>query len=198
MPRTPEQNQHIKDKRRSKLLKFSLSVFAQKNYDDVAIDDITKVAHCSHGLFYHYFLSKPEVYRVVYEEIVTESHIAKSIEEMKNSHGVDTITLLAKLTEYAEKNEGNERNAFLFIIRSFASEKKEASGIDIDTKYDFRPHLIEAIEEAQKAGAVIEGNPKDLAYIYLSSLVNAVTGENIFGAKPRTISAKILSSILIK
>ena len=65
MPRTAEQNNAIKDKRREKILQSSLRVFANANYDKVAIDDINKASHCSHGLFYHYFVSKEAVFRYV-------------------------------------------------------------------------------------------------------------------------------------
>ena len=44
MPRTPAQNQTIKDRRRSKLILFALKAFAEYGYDHTAIDDITRPA----------------------------------------------------------------------------------------------------------------------------------------------------------
>ena len=67
MPRTPAQNKAIKDKRKKRLLEIALKTFAYKGYDDVTIDDITKTARCSHGLFYHYFSSKQDIF----EEVVS-------------------------------------------------------------------------------------------------------------------------------
>lgn len=44
MPRTPEKNQIIKDKRRAKILKTSLRLFALEGYNNISVDDITKAA----------------------------------------------------------------------------------------------------------------------------------------------------------
>ena len=72
MPRTPEQNQSIKDRRRGKLLTYALKAFALNGYDRTAVDDITKPAKCSHGLFYHYFDSKEAVFKALIDEVLTQ------------------------------------------------------------------------------------------------------------------------------
>ena len=68
MPRSPEQNQIVKDRRKAKLLDNALKVFAIKGYSNTSIDSITKAARCSHGLFYHYFDSKEEAEEWAEEE----------------------------------------------------------------------------------------------------------------------------------
>lgn len=52
----------IKEKRREKIILSGLKVFCEKGYQSATVDDITKKAKCSHGLFYHYFKSKKDIF----------------------------------------------------------------------------------------------------------------------------------------
>lgn len=65
MPRTKDQFQEIKENRRTEILKASLPLFSLQGYDAVKIDDITKSCGCSHGLFYHYFTSKEDLFQTM-------------------------------------------------------------------------------------------------------------------------------------
>jgi AcrR family transcriptional regulator len=51
MPKTPEQNQQIKEERKARILNTALRLFALRGYDSVVVNDITKESECSHGLF---------------------------------------------------------------------------------------------------------------------------------------------------
>lgn len=62
MPKTREQNQLIKEERKAIILDAALYEFAMNGYAAVKIDDITKRAKCSHGLFYHYYATKEAVF----------------------------------------------------------------------------------------------------------------------------------------
>ena len=50
--------------RKNDILKSALKVFCEKGYSGAKIDDITKKAKCSHGLFYHYFPTKKNLFTV--------------------------------------------------------------------------------------------------------------------------------------
>jgi AcrR family transcriptional regulator len=50
------------DARRAQLIEHGLALFGERPYDEVAIDDIARVAGVSKGLLYHYFGSKREFY----------------------------------------------------------------------------------------------------------------------------------------
>ncbi len=50
------------DERRGQLLELGLSLFADRSYDDISIDDIAAAAGISRGLLYHYFGSKRGYY----------------------------------------------------------------------------------------------------------------------------------------
>ena len=69
MPRTVEQNEVIRNERISKILIASLYLFANKGYDATTLDEIAKVAGCSHGLLYHYFKDKYNLYNYLINEV---------------------------------------------------------------------------------------------------------------------------------
>lgn len=52
----------IKETRREKIIFSALKVFCEKGYQSATVDDITKKAKCSHGLFYHYFNNKKQLF----------------------------------------------------------------------------------------------------------------------------------------
>ncbi|MBO5714066.1 MAG: TetR/AcrR family transcriptional regulator, partial [Clostridia bacterium] len=55
----------IKEKRKEKIISSALKVFCEKGYQSATVDDITKKAKCSHGLFYHYFDNKKQLFEQV-------------------------------------------------------------------------------------------------------------------------------------
>ena len=68
MPRSPRQNQDIRDARRCTLLAAAARVFAKKGFDAAKIADIAKEAGLSHGLVYHYFADKDAVFAAILEQ----------------------------------------------------------------------------------------------------------------------------------
>ncbi len=50
------------DERRQQLLDLGMSLFSDRTYDDISIDDIARAAGISKGLLYHYFPSKRRYY----------------------------------------------------------------------------------------------------------------------------------------
>ena len=73
MPKSKEQFEQIRNERKETILRSALNLFVMKGYDAVNLDEVTKDANCSHGLLYHYFKSKEELYQGVIEQIVYPS-----------------------------------------------------------------------------------------------------------------------------
>ncbi|GAB4579234.1 MAG: TetR/AcrR family transcriptional regulator [Anaerolineales bacterium] len=67
MPRTPQQNQHLRDAARAKLLDSAMIVFAEEGYANASIRKIAAQAGVSLGLLYHYFDHKEALLAAVFE-----------------------------------------------------------------------------------------------------------------------------------
>lgn len=70
MPRTKDQNDLIKQEREASILHSSLYLFSFKGYDGVTLDEISVASKCSHGLIYHYYPSKKDLYDALIEKVV--------------------------------------------------------------------------------------------------------------------------------
>ena len=151
MPRTAEQNQNIKDRRRAKLLAFALKAFAIHGYDKTAIDDITKLAKCSHGLFYHYFDSKEAVFAALIDETLTKEG-ALPIKEALDAGGVKGLRILAR---HAEKvAEGNAKDLAAARIVLFLDEARglDDAGRAFADANDLHKVLSTLIRQGQQEG----------------------------------------------
>ena len=62
MPKVSKQVTKLKERRKEEIIESALKVFCEKGYAGATINDIVKKAKCSHGLFYHYFDSKKEIF----------------------------------------------------------------------------------------------------------------------------------------
>src|SRR5690554_8173982 len=61
-PRKPEENQELLAQRRTEILEAALKVFARRGLAGTKVGDIAATAGLSHGLLYHYFRSKDEIF----------------------------------------------------------------------------------------------------------------------------------------
>ena len=70
MPRTTEQFEQMRKEREDHILDAGLYLFATKGYESTSADAISAIVKCSHGLLYHYYKSKEELYQAVVEKRV--------------------------------------------------------------------------------------------------------------------------------
>lgn len=195
MPRTPEQNQNIKDKRRSKLLNHALKAFAMHGYDHTAIDDITKSAKCSHGLFYHYFDSKEKVFSALINEVLT-GELRVPLDLALEQGSVRGIRTLCDYAANVARSGGK-----LGYVAKITFFLPDATSLDEDAQafadaYNVEKALVTLIRRGQEDGKVIAGNPNQIAraFLYL------VEGGILQSAKkgPWDIDADILYGMFLK
>lgn len=61
MPRTPEQNQAIRQQRKRQIMDTALRLFAENTYETTSIQQIANETGISKGLIYNYFSSKQQL-----------------------------------------------------------------------------------------------------------------------------------------
>lgn len=70
MPRTTEQFELMRREREESILNAALYFFATKGFENTSADIITNMVNCSHGLLYHYYKTKEDLYQAVIERKV--------------------------------------------------------------------------------------------------------------------------------
>ncbi len=202
MPRTPAQNKAIKDKRKKRLLEIALKIFAYQGYDDVTIDDITKTARCSHGLFYHYFSSKQDIFEAVVNYFVFgQSSPLLNSEEMEQYKGVEGLTKFFEIVEKLQTGPAQDLYTAKILldferekVQGKASIRKEAI-----SKYDIRGTFERLIKEGQESGDVIDGDPKRIASIFFDLLIGIF--ECLLSSNPsvqKPVSKDLLLAMTLK
>lgn len=170
MPRTAEQNQAIKDKRRSKLLSYALKAFAANGYDHTAIDDITKPSKCSHGLFYHYFESKEVVFRSLIEDVIVPEGTFPIAEALELG-GIEGLGLLFRFaSSLGERGNRGIAIAKIVIDLNDATDLDEF-GAQFAATHNLRGALETLVAQGQEQGKVIEGEPKEIAQAIIDLLL---------------------------
>jgi len=114
MPRTAAQNAVIRDKRKTKILMKTLKLFAFQGFDQVTIDDISNESNCSHGLVYHYFEKKDDIFNDllnVQKEEFPESIFPK--EEALKANGFEGLRIIS---DYYENFKNLSKN-HLFLAK---------------------------------------------------------------------------------
>ena len=71
-PRTRQEFKEIRESKRRKILDSAVECFATSGYHAVSISDLAKHAGISKGLMYNYFISKEELLKSIFREIMAE------------------------------------------------------------------------------------------------------------------------------
>ncbi len=157
----------ICDLRKNKLILSGLKVFCKKGYDGATINDIVKNAKCSHGLFYHYFDNKKQLFDAVCE--MRGNDMMFFLDKVL-SEDTNYVDKLIRLTEYTfnnmKKDEIFAYKYYFFVSRIFEKAEKN---ILPPKKDGVPPHL--RMQEFFNAG-IKNGDfhnrysPKDCARLY--------------------------------
>ncbi len=73
MPQSFEKNKIIRERRKKELRSAALHLFATLGFENVRVDDIVKLANCSHGLFYSYYRNQKEIFLAAERDILTRN-----------------------------------------------------------------------------------------------------------------------------
>ena len=183
MPKKVSDNRLKKPSTKLKIERSALKVFCEKGYDSATVDDICKKAGCSHGLFYHYFKNKKEVFKEMMnlKSDTLSSSINKRVSDEPSY--LNKLKLLLESMSYSLKHDENHPYFFyLFVSRSFhfkENGKYPPPPKDSDGKVKKPPIEIftELFEKGQKAGEFTDKySPADCARLFISIVTGATLG----------------------
>lgn len=180
MPRTVQQNQKIKTTRKEAILKAALELFAKNGFDSVSTDNITSQVGCSHGLFYHYFKDKNEVFDELLHRARTKDKLLLN-QELESYHGISAIEKVATTWCKVIESTGDEIYYFhMFLISHFQktlSDKQKMNSI----LYNY---LKDKVTEGQEAKEIAGGSPEDYVNCFLS-MFEGLSFSSLFATKKK-------------
>ena len=172
MPRTNKQNEKIKDRRKSQIMKATLSLFCEKGYDNVSIDDICKKCRISHGLFYHYFDTKEAIKNEFYEEGKERRDQANAL---LNDPHLKGLAFIEKSVSMLLSIIKTEPSSCFFIYWEFTELLVTLKSLkDIKSATNDHPvlkRLLKEIKEGQKRREIAPGNPEEILLSYICLVI---------------------------
>ncbi len=170
-PRSKEQNAAIKDERREQLLLAALKVFARRGLAATKIGDIAAAAGMSHGLVYHYFNAKDDIYIELTRRATSSA--TRFLLEM------DGLPLepAEKLREIAcgslKMIDEEEENAYYFylMVQATVSNTGLAEVNELLQRFTVPMEVVtRTIAQGQAMGLFIAGNPVEHALAFWAAI----------------------------
>lgn len=170
MPRSPEQNQALKDERREQILRAALGVFAARGLAATRISDIAAASDLSYGLVYHYFPTKEAIYLALVERALRGAHdlVARAVE----AHGPAWDRLRALYAEMLESARATPEY-FQLILQAQVGERPPSAVRALVVEHSPRilGQLAALIQQGQEEGRVTHAaHAEELAYTLLALL----------------------------
>ena len=158
MPKRPEQNKAIQEKRRQAIKDKGLRLFAVNGFDNVSIDDICQAAKCAHGLFYHYYESKEDLFDELLKEMPNDLF---PYEEARTELGFSGLKLLLVQITKALNAKPSTVVAYLLLHITF-QDQEDLQKPTYKKRFLFYLLAKEKIKEGQKEGIIISGDPEEI------------------------------------
>lgn len=186
-PRGKEENQRIRDERRELILAAASKVFARKGLAAAKIADIAAAAGVSHGLVYHYYASKDEVFQVLTERALAGATMVSRYAQAQPGTPWDKLRwMVATMLDGVRQ----QPEYFMVAIQALSSDAVPQGLRELAWKQSqvSRAGIVALIAQAQAAGQVAPADPEELATILLSCIHGLATGNaygpNLFPAFP--------------
>lgn len=172
MPRTGEANALLKDERKESIMDAALRLFSISGYDTITINDITKAAHCSHGLFYHYFASKEELFHAIMEQTRKPKEINH---ECDFENETPKYIIESFISDVLSLLSSDDKDCYFFnIILTGAYQKTLPPPPNLSVaKRKPKPLnsiLENAVKEGQQEGICIDGDPHFIVKLFISTI----------------------------
>ena len=165
-PRNEEQNELIKDERREQILSAALKVFAKKGFAATKISDIVAQGGMSHGLVYHYFKSKEEIFYVLLKRAMETS--ARSIHMMDDTAlpPVEKVRQTARYILGAMQEYEDSAWYFLIVVHASVMEMPEDVKVLRDISNEALRTFSRIVAEGQAAGELAAGDPMSMTIAF--------------------------------
>ncbi|MCZ8517187.1 TetR/AcrR family transcriptional regulator [Paenibacillus filicis] len=167
-PLNDEQLNQIRDERKEQIMGAALKVFARKGIIGTKMSMIAAEAGISHGLLYHYFQSKDELFTTLVHRAVVGAHEEMANLEKLPGSPIDKIRIL---TEATMDESGTPY--FMLMHQARTSDgvpEKARQYIEQYSMKTFIEQLLPVFKEGQRLGEVAAGDPEELISSYLSVL----------------------------
>lgn len=127
-----------KEEIRVAILNTAISLFREKEYDHVSVEEITKKVGIAKGTFYHFFSSKKDVLLIwaaqMFRQMQTDAHIFANPKKTADENMNNLVATLCRIID-------QEQTLFFVFIRELTQSNQETR---MNSEFDF-PSMIQEI-----------------------------------------------------
>jgi AcrR family transcriptional regulator len=160
--------QQLYDERKEQIKKAAIRVFSRRGIPGTKISMIAQEAGVSHGLFYHYYTSKEDLFTTLIQEAVETS-----LAEFGNLHQASG-TPLDKIRLMTEAMLDESGAPFFMLMH----QARNSEGVPEAARKLIEQHpmslyvdqLLPIFKEGQEKGEIVQGHPEQLISAYLTVL----------------------------
>lgn len=170
-PRNADQNKLIRDERKEQILSSALKVFSNRGFVATKISDIAKEASLSHGLVYHYFESKDEIFATLVKRALHSSDQLMLMTVSIQGNSLDQIAWMTQqiLSAFVEREEAVYYHHIMLQASTYQS-MPDSVKTQMQQLTSPMKHMVGIIEEGQRRGEIRGGDAKRLATLYWSMI----------------------------
>ena len=170
-PRNEEQNEIIKDERREQILSAALKAFATKGFAATKISDIVARAGMSHGLVYHYFKSKEEIfYALLQLAMETSSQSVETVEALPIPP-IEKVRQTARYILGGIESYADSAYYFMIVMHASVMENTDERHKALIASSNISIQAMERIMKAgQAAGEMVDGNALDMSIAFFAAI----------------------------
>ncbi len=198
MPRTEEQYEAMRIATRNKIHSAAIKLFAKKGFAATSVKNIAEEAGISIGLMYRHYKKKEDLFNAL---VTYATEGLDRILKMFQSDG-SPAELIQQFTREILKalNNDDEYAQFQMLMNQTFTIEDPSTEIKalIKKSEDIMQQTIQLIEKGQKQGQFKQGNAREMAYFYFSSLQGLAMMKNIMSDQFIIPSVKIVISFLVK
>jgi AcrR family transcriptional regulator len=196
-PRGQEQNEQMRTEAIRRISEAALNVFAEYGYHGATMKQINHASGLSHGLIYHYFPSKADLfYHLVDFALDSSLTTLRTVLDGPEPAWQKIENLSAVLVHGALAEESS---LYFLIVLHALTQGRTIPGVPerISDGFDgYYATLVPVIEQAQRDAQVAEGDPLALAAAYFSFVQGLSTLRFHRKGAEQRITPTILSNVL--
>jgi len=167
-PISGEQRNQIRDERREQIVQAAMKMFARRGIIGTKMSMIAAEAGISHGLVYHYFKTKEELFTMLIQSAIETS--ISSIEGLYHIPG-SPLEKIKLMTEHILDKENTPY--FMLIYQANHADGVPDQVTELMRQYPLQAYidrLVPIFRDGQQAGEIVSGDPEELVGNYFTIL----------------------------
>lgn len=194
MPRSKEQNEQIKEERRSQILSQALRLFASRGLAATKIADIAAAAGVSQGLIYHYFDSK----EAIFTELIRHAYdgINKAVRYLESLPDSPEAKIRLAITGLLRDTVQREDTARFYLLTAQATgaeaipeEARRIIQAENRLPYEVMARIM---KDGQREGTVKPYPAEDMARLFWTSISGLAINRAVHADEYRAPDPEIL------